>query len=60
MSALVVFILANKALFAALGVAILSELAPFLPTRANGIVHMVVLMLSKAAPSPAVVPEVKP
>lgn len=40
-------IAANPALFATLAALLLSELAPFLPTQWNGMIHAVVVALKK-------------
>lgn len=47
MSLVVAFVIANKALLAALGVAVLSEVMPFLPTKANGVAQMLVNLLKR-------------
>jgi hypothetical protein len=49
---IVAFVLANKALIGAIAVAVLSEVAPFLPTKWNGLAQALVLALKKK-PAPA-------
>jgi transposase len=57
MSVIIAWVLANKALFAAIFVAVLSEVAPFLPTNCNGIAQALVQALKKkpGLPLPALV-----
>lgn len=47
MTAVLAFVIANKALLAALGVAILSEALPFLPGKAQGLAHGLIGLLKK-------------
>ena len=55
MTIAIAFIIANKVLLAVLGVAVLSEALPFLPTKANGIAQLVLNLLKKQAPPKEVV-----
>ncbi len=52
MKHLIEIVLANKALFSALAALFISELLPFLPTKANGWAQLALGVLKKQTPPP--------